>query len=230
MPPPAASDFAQDGYTLLHGLVPADECAVLAERASAVVGGGVGSRTLLEEAWCVALARRLLATPALAAVLPPAAVAIQCIYFEKSTGTNWVVAPHQDRSIPVAARVEHEALHGWSRKEGRWYVQPPASVLESLVAVRLHLDPCGAGDGPLRVIPGSHRLGILPAGAAAPCLPPEVACHLDAGDALVLRPLLLHASARASGESRRRVLHFVFGPAALPCGLRWQDEVAAAPA
>lgn len=219
--------FSRDGYQVLHGLVPVAECTALAAQASAVVGGGVGSRTLLEEGWCVALARQLLAIPALQALLPPGAVAIQCIYFEKSTGTNWVVAPHQDRSIPVAARVEDEALHGWSRKEGRWYVQPPASVLESLVAVRLHLDPCGEGDGPLRVVPGSHRLGVLAAGAAAPQLPPEVACHVDAGDALVLRPLLLHASARASGDSRRRVLHFVFGPPALPCGLQWQDEVAA---
>lgn len=222
--------FARDGYQQLYGLVPATECAALAAGASAVVRGGVGSRMLLEEAWCVALARRLLATPSLAELLPPAAVAIQCTYFEKSTDSNWVVAPHQDRSIPVASRVEHEDLHGWSRKEGRWYVQPPAAVLESMVALRLHLDPCGAGDGPLRVVPGSHRFGVLPAGATAPEPAAEVPCHLEAGDGLVMRPLLLHASARASGDSRRRVLHFVFAPAALPCGLSWQDEVAASAA
>ena len=43
-----------------------------------------------------------------------------------------------------------------------------------------------------------------------------------AGAALVLRPLLLHASSKASGESRRRVLHFLFAPADPPNGLRWQ--------
>jgi hypothetical protein len=38
---------------------------------------------------------------------------------------------------------------------------------------------------------------------------------------MLMRPLLLHASSRASGASRRRVLHFVFGPRELPFGLAW---------
>ena len=47
--------------------------------------------------------------------------------------------------------------------------------------------------------------------------------QLQGGDALVLRPLLLHASSKGNGHSRRRVLHFVFGPRELPCGLRWPE-------
>ena len=43
-------------------------------------------------------------------------------------------------------------------------------------------------------------------------------CTALRGDALVLRPLLLHASSKASGTSRRRVLHYVFGPCELPYG------------
>lgn len=38
---------------------------------------------------------------------------------------------------------------------------------------------------------------------------------------LLMRPLALHASSKATGSSRRRVLHFVYGPLALPYGLRW---------
>lgn len=38
-----------------------------------------------------------------------------------------------------------------------------------------------------------------------------------------MRPLLLHASSKATGRSRRRVLHFVYGPAQLPSGLRWHE-------
>ena len=38
---------------------------------------------------------------------------------------------------------------------------------------------------------------------------------------MLMRPLLLHASSKATGASRRRVLHFVFGPPALPHGLAW---------
>jgi hypothetical protein len=50
----------------------------------------------------------------------------------------------------------------------------------------------------------------------------EIACNAHRGSALVMRPLLLHASSKASGLSRRRVLHLLFGPRQLPHGLNWQ--------
>jgi len=40
-----------------------------------------------------------------------------------------------------------------------------------------------------------------------------------------MRPLLLHASSKGTGTSRRRVLHFLFGPRDLPLGLQWQRAV-----
>jgi hypothetical protein len=54
---------------------------------------------------------------------------------------------------------------------------------------------------------------------------PAVACTLERGDVLVMRPLLLHASSKASGFGMRRVLHFLFGPPTLPNGLRWPHAV-----
>jgi hypothetical protein len=42
----------------------------------------------------------------------------------------------------------------------------------------------------------------------------------------LMRPLALHASSKANGASRRRVLHFVFGPPTLPFGLAWAHSVA----
>ena len=47
------------------------------------------------------------------------------------------------------------------------------------------------------------------------------------GDALILRPLVLHASSKPSGSSLRRVLHFVFGPEVLP--YQWPGEGGAPP-
>jgi hypothetical protein len=41
------------------------------------------------------------------------------------------------------------------------------------------------------------------------------------GGAMIMRPLLLHASSKSSVGLPRRVLHFVYGPAALPEGLCW---------
>jgi hypothetical protein len=40
-----------------------------------------------------------------------------------------------------------------------------------------------------------------------------------------MRPLALHTSSKATGASRRRVLHFVFGPAELSYGLQWEHVV-----
>ena len=82
----------------------------------------------------------------------------------------------------------------WSCKQGDWYVQAPAHVLSELVALRLHLDACGAQDGPLRVWPGSHRLGLLGEGGATTptrAARREQVCTLAAGGVLALRPLLL---------------------------------------
>jgi hypothetical protein len=36
------------------------------------------------------------------------------------------------------------------------YVQLPVSVLEQLMAIRVHVDECTAENGPLRVVPESH--------------------------------------------------------------------------
>ena len=160
-------------------------------------------------------------------VLQPDLVAVQCSCFEKSTSRNWLVPLHQDLSIPVAQRVAHPQLRGWSEKEGALYVQAPIELLQQLVALRLHVDDCGVDDGPLRVLPGSHRRGLIDdaAAVAARRNEAEVVCTAPRGSVLVMSPLLLHASSKGIGSSLRRVLHFVFGPPALPCGLRWHLAV-----
>ncbi len=72
---------------------------------------------------------------------------LQCTLFAKSTENNWLVCLHQDLSIPVAERVDSPGCHGWSEKEGGLFVQPPASVLEGVLALRLHLDDCNERNG-----------------------------------------------------------------------------------
>lgn len=221
----ASADFAADGCQFVAGLLDPAACAALAPRLVELEPGSAGTRCLLSEAWCRQLARQLAAHPVVAAVLPPDAVALQCTLFEKSVERNWLVPMHQDLSVPVAERVDHAQLRGWSTKEGRLQVQPPAALLQRLVALRLQVDDCGADDGPLRVLPGTHLAGRLDEVAASSLrrAPPhgERACTARSGQGWLMRPLLLHASSRARGCSRRRVLHFVWGPADPPLGLRW---------
>ena len=215
------SAFDDDGFLVLTALLSDTELAridlALAGRSQ------VGARDLLADPWCFELALRLQADARLGDALPRAHVPVQCTSFEKSVERNWLVPVHQDVAIPVAERVAHPTLSGWSNKGGTWFVQPQAEVLEQLVAVRLHIDDCGADDGPLHVVPASHRCGRLDDASAIALRDARgtVACPVPRGGAMVLRPLLLHASSKATGTSRRRVLHFLFGPRALPCGLAW---------
>lgn len=211
--------FEADGYAVLPDILSAEECAHVAGQVS--LAGG--SRNLLAQPWCASLAASLRAHPALAACIPAGSVAVQCTWFEKSAGHNWLVPIHQDLSIPVAARVAEPGLRGWSEKEGVLFVRAPLEVLRQLVAVRLHLDDCAMEDGPLRVVPGSHTRGIIGDDEALALRQSgaETVCLAGQGAVLVLRPLLLHASSKGSGAGRRRVLHFVFGPRTLPFGLDW---------
>ncbi|MBH9577226.1 phytanoyl-CoA dioxygenase family protein [Inhella proteolytica] len=211
----------RDGHLALPGLLDTSACAELTAACAALPACAAGSRTLLSQPWCQQLVARLRAHPALQGLLPPAHRAVQCTLFEKSGQRNWLVPLHQDLSIPVAHRVAAAGLGPWSEKEGLLFVQPPAALLAELLALRLHLDPCGVADGPLQVLPGTHRSGVL-SDAQIAALPRALKpCPAAPGDGLLLRPLLLHASSKARGSSRRRVLHLLFGPAELPLGLAW---------
>src|SRR5580692_11614903 len=207
------SEFKKSGYFVIPGVID----AVLNRRLGAFVGGiasGAGSRRLLDEVWCAHLAGALRGN----------AVAVQCTLFDKLPTKNWLVALHQDLSIPVRDRVDCPECSGWSEKEGQLYVQPPVSVLEQLVAVRIHIDDCPAENGALRVVPHSHLEGRIDPSRAEALRSQhgETVVPVARGGTLVMRPLILHASSKATSLASRRVLHFVFGPPTLPLGLEWR--------
>jgi ectoine hydroxylase-related dioxygenase (phytanoyl-CoA dioxygenase family) len=218
-----ASDFTAQGFALVPDVLRTQRCETLAATLSSLLQGAAGTRSLLQQAWCQQLATELQTHPALALDIGADAVPVQCTYFEKSQLHNWLVAWHQDLSIPVAQRVHHPDLTGWSMKEGVQYVHAPDAVLQQLVAVRLHIDVCGVDDGPLKVVARSHRLGRMDAESlqAVDKTQDATVCTIGQGGLMLMRPLLWHASGKSRGQSQRRVLHFVFGPRALPYGLQW---------
>jgi ectoine hydroxylase-related dioxygenase (phytanoyl-CoA dioxygenase family) len=215
--------FQRDGFAVIPAVLAESQCDIVATAVSSFASDSPGTRSLLAHDGCRALMATLRTHPTLSVLIPSDHVAAQCTYFEKSIDNNWLVPIHQDLSIPVRARVDHPALRGWSDKEGTLYVQPPADVLETLVAVRVHLDPCLDTDGPLQLVAGTHTRGRIDAAEASRLKQagPVVTCAVDRGGALVMRPLALHASSKATGTSRRRVLHIVFGPSELAYGLQW---------
>ncbi len=223
----SARKFNENGFAVIAGVVSVSDCDAVAERVSEVAGQTVGSRNALAYGWCKSLAVQLRDHGFLAQLRPVPEVAVQCTIFDKSSEKNWLVALHQDLSIPVRQRVANAQCTGWTKKEGQLFVQPPVPVVEDLVAVRVQLDSCGTDSGPLRVVPSSHRHGRLSPIAARTLKERhgEIECLVPKGGVLVMRPLLLHSSSKAKVPVRRRVLHFLFGPAALPYGLRWQHAI-----
>jgi hypothetical protein len=220
-----ANDLQRLGFATLPDML--DTPALQRIDAALRASGHAAARQMLRLDWCAALADNLRAQLVAAGLLPVESVDVQCTVFEKSRDHNWLVAPHQDLSIPVRHRVDHAALTGWSEKDGMLFVQPPADVLGQLLALRLHIDACSVDDGALKVVPGSHLGGRLQEEDKSRLREEcgEVLCPVDAGSGMAMRPLLLHASSKATGTSRRRVLHFVFGPAQLPYGLAWAEPV-----
>lgn len=217
--------FREHGFALLPDVLTLAEIESGRALFDAHVTARAGTRNLLREPSCRQLAEDLQRRVPLAVFLSGAPHAVQCTAFAKTPQRNWLVSLHQDLMIPVDEEciAIDPALPAWSEKEDVLYTQAPVEVLAALVAVRVHLDACGATEGPLRVVPGSHAHGILDAEAASTMREScgEIVCTAPLGSALVMRPLLLHASSKATSNRPRRVLHFVFGPEALPLGLRW---------
>jgi ectoine hydroxylase-related dioxygenase (phytanoyl-CoA dioxygenase family) len=156
-------------------------------------------------------------------VLGAGCFAVRGVLFDKTPAAPWKVAWHQDLTVAVRARVETEGFGPWSMKAGVVHVQPPARVLEGVLAVRLHLDDCGESNGPLKVLPGSHLAGRLSAEEITRWRERmrPVTCVVPRGGAVLLRPLLLHSSPAPRLPRRRRVVHFEFAAAPLPQGLDW---------
>jgi ectoine hydroxylase-related dioxygenase (phytanoyl-CoA dioxygenase family) len=219
----------QNGFELVTRLWEAIRGVRAADFMEAITGhaitGRAGTRNLLTESAAVRhVADEIARLEVVGAATGQPAFPVRALFFDKTPETNWNVSWHQDLSIAVAERYDAPGFTGWALKEGVWHVQPPAEILERMITVRLHLDDCESDSGPLRVIPGSHREGRLDRDAierwrtAVPAY--EIICA--AGDVLLMRPLLLHASSKATRPLRRRVLHIEFAGDELPGDLNWE--------
>jgi ectoine hydroxylase-related dioxygenase (phytanoyl-CoA dioxygenase family) len=199
------NEFQETGAYRIRDLLSHSELLAL-RRLNRMPPSRAGNRALLSRPWCKALAARLISRlPHLNQL-----IAIQCTLFEKSAARNWLVAPHQDLSFPVTAN----SVTGRDTTDGVRIARADARVLAASVVIRVHLDKCNANDGPLRIVVGSHRNGILTQDEISESV---LTKHVElqtanSGDAWMMSPLLIHASSKTTGNSRRRVLHFLFVP------------------
>jgi hypothetical protein len=144
-------------------------------------------------------------------------------YFDKSRDANWSLAWHQDRTIALAARADVPGFTAWTVKSGFHHAVPPFGYLARMLVLRIHLDDTGEAAAPLRIAPGSHRLGAIPEPAirAAVARCGTHACLAAAGDVWAYAAPILHASGAMQAPGRRRILQLAYSADALPDGLDW---------
>jgi len=139
----------------------------------------------------------------------PAAIPFRATLFDKSPGNNWLVVWHQDTALPLREQRDIPGWRPWSIKAGITYAHAPATALSRVIALRLHIDDSDTDNGPLRVLPGTHTIGVL-SDAEIGQLAREISavdCIVPAGGVVAMRPLLAHASSKAESSRQRRVLH-----------------------
>jgi ectoine hydroxylase-related dioxygenase (phytanoyl-CoA dioxygenase family) len=146
-------------------------------------------------------------------VLGMQALPFRATLFEKSPESNWLVVWHQDTALPLRSRREVHGWGPWSTKAGIQYAHAPAEALSQVLAMRVHIDDSVSENGPLRVLPGTHSLGVLNddqlhelGGRIRP-----FDCLIPKGGVLAMRPLLVHASSKSQTDLPRRVLHIEYG-------------------
>ena len=210
----APGSLIRNGYAVLRRVVPR---SILRQACAATESvGGAGLRNPLAAVPELnRLARCGALTSLVRGLLGERPVLTRAILFDKTPERNWPVAPHRDTTIAVAERCETEGYGPWSVKDGVVHVRPPDAVLAAMWTMRVALDSASVSNGPLRVQPGSHLCDTSEADWVT------LAC--EPGDVVLMRPLLMHASGRASDPSRRRVLHLEWASVPLPAPLSWID-------
>jgi ectoine hydroxylase-related dioxygenase (phytanoyl-CoA dioxygenase family) len=223
------TSFYQSGYALREGLVAPEDLAALRNEVDRLLAesdlrGGVRNALAKSPRLRGLAESEALAGPA-RELLGEAARPVKLTIFDKTPGSSWKVPWHQDVTIPVREHLNVAGFGPWSVKDGVLHVQAPTAVLEQVLAVRVHLDGAAADNGALRVLPGTHRLGRLSGDEIAALRRelPETVCPVPAGGAMLMSPLLVHASSGSERPSHRRVLHFEYCAAPLPGGLAWAE-------
>lgn len=156
-------------------------------------------------------------------ILGNGALPFKATMFDKSPTANWLVAWHQDTALQLERQRDTPEWGPWSVKDGVTYAHAPASALSKILALRIHIDHSTLENGPLRVLPGTHALGVLTDNAMHELSMKIqfVDCPVPKGGVLAMRPLIVHASSKSLAVHPRRVLHVEYAEtAAIADGLK----------
>jgi ectoine hydroxylase-related dioxygenase (phytanoyl-CoA dioxygenase family) len=202
------------GYAVLPNVLEREEVRKLLEKLGEtnLHRSRAGARHLMKHNWVAQVANDKRFMAIAREILGGTPIAFRATLFDKSPASNWLVMWHQDTALPLSEKRELSGWGPWSTKDSVIYAHAPASALEQVIALRLHLDDSTIANGPLRVLSGTHTLGVLTDGEISKLAgeTPAVDCEVSQGGIVAMRPLVLHASSKARNETPRRVLHFEY--------------------
>jgi ectoine hydroxylase-related dioxygenase (phytanoyl-CoA dioxygenase family) len=202
------------GFAVISGIFEEDRVTLLAENLATanLRRSRAGVRHVLGHAAVASLAKDQQLLEVARCILGPGAYPFRATMFEKTTNANWLVVWHQDTALPLRHQQETAGWGPWSVKEDVIYAHAPASALSQVVALRVHLDDSTSQNGPLRVLPATHTLGVLSDDAihqlAQDIAPVE--CCVPRGGIVAMKPLVVHSSSKSQSECARRVLHIEY--------------------
>jgi ectoine hydroxylase-related dioxygenase (phytanoyl-CoA dioxygenase family) len=213
-PLPAIGKRADDGYGITEAVIGRTEILNLlrALESSSLKRSLAGARHLMSESVVSDVANDVRLLTVARTFLGTNPIPYRATLFDKSSAQNWLVPWHQDTALPLCERRDIPGWGPWSVKAGVTYAHAPASMLSRIVALRLHFDDSRDDNGPLRVLPGTHVLGVL-SDAEIQRVVRETSsteCLVGAGGIIAMRPLILHASSKARTDRPRRVLHLEY--------------------
>ena len=208
------SAIREQGFAILHGVFSPefmdrtleDIVQLSPRRSRAGVRHALGLDPVAKIARCPQM------ITVISSVMGPASFPFRATLFEKTMKANWLVVWHQDTALPLRDQQGIQGWGPWSVKEGITYAHAPAGALSRVLALRIHFDDSTYDNGPLRVLPGTHQLGVLRDDQVHE-LTTRVApidCVVAKGAAIAMRPLLVHASSKSHGALPRRVLHIEY--------------------
>jgi hypothetical protein len=231
-----AEQVERDGFALLRGAFSVPEAEALGRDLAEALraegrdgvrsqGGTVYAARNVLALWPEAATvwRRPPLWEALAEILGRGFGLVRALFFDKPPGQTWALPWHKDMTVAVRDnRLPSRRFAKPTTKAGVHHAEAPVEVLEAMLTARVHLDEVTEVNGPLRVVPGSHRSGKeLRLGDVAPR-----SILAGRGDVLLIRPLVAHCSNRSRADTRRhrRIVHLEFAASAvLPDGYAWHD-------
>jgi len=205
------SAFKEHGFTIIFAVLDDRDISKLEQafECAGVARSKAGVRHALKHSAIAEVAHDERLLEIARRVLGAGAVPFRATLFDKSPKSNWLVVWHQDTALPLCERHERPDWGPWSVKDGVIYAHAPESALAQVLALRIHLDDSIADNGPLRVLPGTHKMGVLSDHQIHDLAEQVISidCLVPRGGILAMRHLIVHASSKSRSEMPRRVLH-----------------------